>query len=189
MGSGHRAAASASLQWRYRVDHAGWSPAQDMQRGVGQDLRRSAAPVPGRTFPDLPWMPPSTCQRPPGQDFSLAVGQRPRRSPGPGRTYTGVPRTSPLQRGRPGSTHMDLGEQGLPQLCGHGPSCKTAVLGQEGVRRAWGEGMAFPIRSVFTGCWAAAEPVRRGRHLTPGLSWMAEQAPRRRTLGPVWRQR
>lgn len=59
---------------------------QDMQRRVGQDLRRSAAPVPGCAFPDLPWMPPgppSACQQPPGQDFSPAVGQRPRRSPGP----------------------------------------------------------------------------------------------------------
>lgn len=69
---------------------------QDTQRGVGQDLRQSAAPVPGRASPDLPWMPPgppppSACQQPPGQDFSPAVGQRPRRSPGP------RPQTDPAQ--------------------------------------------------------------------------------------------
>ena len=57
---------------------------QDTQREVGQDLGLAAVPVPGRTFPDLPWMPPSACQRPPGQDFFLAMGQRPRWSPGPG---------------------------------------------------------------------------------------------------------
>lgn len=57
---------------------------QDTQCEVGQDLRLSAVPVPGRTFPDLPWMPPSACQRPPGPDFSLAMGQRLRWSPGPG---------------------------------------------------------------------------------------------------------
>lgn len=155
---------------------------QDTQSGVGRDLRQSAAPVPGRASPDLPWMPPgppSACQQP-----AKAVPG----APASDQPCAGVPQTSPPQRGHPGSFHMDLVEQRPPPLCRHDPSCQTAVPGQEGVRRAWGEGTAFPIRSVLTGRWAAAGPVRRGGHLTPSLSWTAEQAPRRRTLGPIWHQ-